>query len=178
MKDAKLCAERKFLNAFSLVSIDVDSKMVRKIKSGLDRKRGISPIIASVLLIALVVVIVSIIALWARGFVKEAVQKSGKSAEQACGEISLDISVSTAENKISVSNKGNVAVYFLSVKKVKSGVSDVQILSEPLSPGDSKSLDAAISGYTSLEITPVILVEGSSSKKAYYCNNNIIQKSL
>ena len=53
-------------------------------KKGVCRgKRGLSPVIASVLLIALVLVLASIIFMWARGFISEQIEKFGNPVELA-----------------------------------------------------------------------------------------------
>ena len=50
---------------------------MNNMKEGI-KKRGLSPVIASVLLILLVLVLASIIFLWARGFIGEQIEKFGE----------------------------------------------------------------------------------------------------
>ena len=82
-------------------------------------KKGLSPVIATVLLISIVVVIALIILLWAMSFFREVIQKQGKSAEQACGEVDLEASLNG--DSLSVINNGNIPVYAVKIRK-KTGV--------------------------------------------------------
>ena len=65
-------------------------------------RRGLSPIIATVLLISLVLVLASIIFLWARAFLPEQIQKFESPIEDACKNVVFDASVS--ENIITIQN--------------------------------------------------------------------------
>ena len=60
------------------------------------KKRGVSPVIATVLLISMVVIIGIIIFLWFRGMVGETVTKFGKNIELACEDVVFDASYSTS----------------------------------------------------------------------------------
>jgi len=98
-------------------------------------KRGLSPVIATMLLIAIVLVLAIIIFLWARSFVGEKVQKDlgngPEPIETACEKVRFSADVSSGirsdENDpsrvtapgltVHVQNDGNVAIYKVQVKK-------------------------------------------------------------
>ena len=73
-------------------------------------KRGISPVIATTLLIAMVVVIGLIVFMWFRGFSQEAVTKfGGTNIDLVCKDVAFDSSYSGGS--IYISNTGNVPIY-------------------------------------------------------------------
>ena len=140
------------------------------------QKRGVSPVIATVLLIAIVIVIASIIFLWARGFVKETIMKQDKPDYQVCGEINLQIEI--VNNKLQVANNGNIPVYILDINKRDGGMFYKQIENIKLGKGaaqeiiDSEGL--GFSTYGEIEIIPAILGLKGSTKTIKYCTEDKI----
>jgi len=53
----------------------------------------LSPVIATVLLIALVLVLAAIIFMWARGFISEQIEKFGTPIEDLCDSVDFDIEI-------------------------------------------------------------------------------------
>jgi flagellin-like protein len=72
-------------------------------------KRGVSPVIATVLLIGIVIVIGLIIFLWLRGLTQEAVFKFDQNIELTCNDVKFSSSYSSGT--LTISNTGNVAIY-------------------------------------------------------------------
>ena len=138
-------------------------------------KKGISPVIATVLLIAIVVVLALIIFLWARGFVSETIIKEGQNVKYACEDVVLEAEYDGYY--LDIVNSGNVPVYQLDVKGVIDGEKETLEDDEfnyGLSIGQSASLDLSFyEEYDSLEIYPVLLGDASSSKKSSICENSI-----
>lgn len=83
-------------------------------------KKGVSPVVATVLLVILALVLAVIIFLWARGFVSEQVEKQGKPTEQVCKEVSFEVdSVQNGEMlELQIVNSGNVPIYNFDIKFV------------------------------------------------------------
>jgi len=133
------------------------------------KKRGISPIIATILLVVIVMVLALIIFLWARGFVKESVRKQGASAQQKCGEISL--SVAYVNDVLEISNNGDVPIYRLEIEKKNEGNIELQREVVKLKSGDSTTISVG-SEYEEIKVIPAILGEAKTSKKIYTCKNN------
>ena len=84
------------------------------------RIKGVTPVIATTLLVAMVVVIGLIIFLWFRGFTQEAVTKfGGTNIELVCKDVVFDSSYSSGE--LFLSNIGNVPIYSFKLKVEKPG---------------------------------------------------------
>jgi flagellin-like protein len=144
----------------------------------MSNRRGVSPVIATVLLIALVLVLALIIFLWSKTFISESVQKNGKAASNVCGLVNLDISsIDSPAGGITlqVVNRGSIPVYGLEIKFL-SGSSSVQSAFDiSVDVGGSASRDIPIQvGTQELIIYPVILgtVSGRADNKAYTCLEN------
>ncbi|NPE26503.1 type IV pilin [Methanococcoides sp. SA1] len=85
-------------------------------------KKGVSPVIASVLMILMVMVLAAIIFLWARGFIGEQIEKFGEPIENYCSQV--DFAVSRYGSELEILNRGNVDIRSLDVKKVRGGDSE------------------------------------------------------
>jgi len=132
------------------------------------KKRAISPVIATVLLIAIVVILALIIFLWARSFIGETIRKSNMPADKACELINLQVSYSG--NSLDVINQGNVPLYRMEVRKISGGSIEKETINERLSAGNAISKEIG-EGYDSIEVLPVILGQTQTSKKSYTCKN-------
>ncbi len=91
-------------------------------------KKGLSPVIASVLLIMLVLVLAMIIFLWARGFISEQIEKFGQPVEQQCEYVDFDVDIlgSSGSYTLDAVNHGNVPIGYLDIKKVRGGASEIK----------------------------------------------------
>ena len=79
------------------------------------RKKGLSPVVATVLLISIVIAIAVIVFLWLRGFAGEAVTKfDGTNVELVCRDV--EFKADYAGGQLSISNTGNVPIYNFKVK--------------------------------------------------------------
>lgn len=93
-------------------------------------KKGISPVIATTLLIAMVVIIALIIFLWFRSVVGDYGVKFGKNIELVCEDVVLYVSYS--EGMLYVTNDGNVPVFKLNLKIESGGGYETTELNEIL----------------------------------------------
>ena len=141
------------------------------------KKRALSPVIASVLLILLVLVLAAIIFLWARGFIGEQIEKFGKPIEQICEDVSFEAYRDGSE--LEVVNKGNVDIRSLDIRMTKGGDSEVSNFNFQVDAGDSAR------GYITFEMsdgsTPESLiayptlvgnVQGAGSNSLFTCINS------
>ena len=143
------------------------------------RKKGLSPVIASVLLIFLVLVLASIVFLWARGFFSEQLEKGGESVENQCKKISFDVELVggyTGGNRVDLefSNTGTVAIHQVSIKEVSAdGEASADPFRLDLGAGDSMRLEAELKGSNLKEIViyPIIIGEvvGGNTNKPFTC---------
>jgi hypothetical protein len=143
------------------------------------KKRGVSPIIATLLLISISVIIAVIIFLWARGFVGEKAEKFGAAIEFACEDIIFEaeaIKNEGADGKIFINNRGNVPINGLEVrqKSLLSGSrKEVGVLNDQITKGDSGDLEfnlASLNEYDELIVVPIILGKVNEQTKSYVCD--------
>lgn len=136
----------------------------------LKNKRGVSPVVATVLLIAIVVVVIAIIFLWSKNFIKETVQKRGIPAEQACGQINLQ--KSCVDGTLSITNLGNIPVYQFDVKKELGSSTAVQHSNDEIGIGESIELFLGTECPSRYKIIPAVLGDAGDARKVYTCVNN------
>ncbi len=98
-------------------------------------KRALSPVIASVLMILLVIVLASIIFLWTKGFVEERIEKFGKPIEETCASVNFE--VSRQGNELEITNRGNIDIRHLDIKMFKGGDSEINKFDMAVDAGDS-----------------------------------------
>ena len=153
-------------------------------------KRWLSPVIATVLLIALVLVLAVIIFLWAKSFISERIEKfPGQAIEDTCAKVSFDAVyyLDGTTPTLEVNNRGNIAIYGLSIKQKKqSGNSKMYNYNFSVDSGKSAkgvidySLYDSSDPTSSIIIYPVVLgtVQGKSLNKQYTCLDNGIEKNI
>lgn len=91
------------------------------------KKRGLSPVIATMLLVAIVVVIGLIIFLWFRGITEEAITKfDGTNIKLVCEEVQFDASYSN--NNVFVLNVGNVPIYKMKMMLISDGSHTTELI--------------------------------------------------
>jgi flagellin-like protein len=135
------------------------------------KKKGLSPVIATVLLISIALILAVIIFMWARNFVSEKVQKFSEPVEDACEQISFDAQAHAG--KIDIVNRGNVALYAVDVRKKSAGTIGVmQFEKSTIGEGETASLvfDSAPEDGVELLVVPIILGEANGYKKSYTCD--------
>ena len=152
-------------------------------------KRGISPIIATLLLISLSVVLAVIVFVWAKSFMSEKTTKFGAPIENSCEDIEFDVEVVSDEvanaDYAYVVNKGNVPLFGIEIREkdeeegkiVTEGTIKIleggTLVSGKSKEIDLSSLDISFSAGDSLIVSPVIIGESSTYKKQYVCSEII-----
>ena len=142
-------------------------------------KAGLSPVIASVLLIMLVLFLAAIVFLWARGFITEQIEKFGKPVEDQCKLIDFDVAVvpgAVGEHALEVVNHGNLNIYRLEIKKFKEGNSEVSKFGFNVNAGDAIKQDTFLmmkdgSKPETITVYPALIgnVRGKDSNKVFTC---------
>tara|TARA_Y100000310_G_C20573298_1_gene759162 strand:+ start:719 stop:1201 length:483 start_codon:yes stop_codon:yes gene_type:complete len=139
-------------------------------------QRGLSPVIASVLLIALVLVLAAIIFLWARGFISEQIEKFGTPIEELCESVNFDIEV--IGNTFEIANRGNVDIHKFDVKVIDvRGESDVNQFAISVRRGESVQDevrfldDKPLTDIEKIIVYPVLAgnVKGKTINKVFTC---------
>ena len=146
------------------------------------KKKGISPVIATTLLIAIVVIIALIIFLWFRGMVGDYGEKFGKNIELVCEEVVLDASYSAGW--LYITNDGNVPVFKINLKIESSGGYTTTDLSEITAPGTpwpetglrqggaySGNIGSSVGSPDEIVLMPVLSgISDKGGKKTYACD--------
>jgi flagellin-like protein len=152
------------------------------------KKRGISPIIATILLISIVLIIAIIIFLWFRGMSKEAITKfEGVNVEIICEEVHFDTEIDSFNNLI-ISNSGNVPIFNMRLEIHKEGNYETKDLkvdwpSDWPSEGVSSGIRAVIpleptislTDVKELKLIPVLLGVSESGKKTHVCKGSTFE---
>lgn len=141
-------------------------------------KKGVSPVIATVLLITIALLLAVVIFFWARNFIGEKTQKFGEPIENSCDQIKFDADVSLSGSSLAVDvvNKGNVPLYGIEVrKKEDGGIVNVGSAGKTVDNGQTESLSvdtssADLTTGSQLVLVPVIIGESGNLKKAYTCD--------
>ncbi len=143
----------------------------------MEQKRGLSPVIATVLLIAIVIVIGLIVFLWLKGITQEAITKfDGKNVQLVCSDVKFDAQYTGGT--IYISNSGNVPIYQFKAKitgdgsysTIVVGNGDPNWPKDGLNQGGAYSGTLQASGATNILLIPVLVGETSAGvKKSYTC---------
>lgn len=134
-------------------------------------KKAISPVISTVLLIAIVIILAIIIFLWASSFVKEKIEKFDKPIENLCKEVKFQASLDV--NELTLVNKGNVPIYKIDVKEQMAGKSKIQNYAPDIGKGGSTTLSISIDSDTeSIIVIPVLLGKSGNQIKEFTCPEN------
>lgn len=145
------------------------------------RKKGLSPVIATVLLISIVIVIGLIVFLWFRGMTEEAITKfDGTNVKLVCEEVSFEADYESGY--LYISNLKDIPIYRIKVKISKDGEYSTEILQSENEGGTwPKSGLLQAQGYSgNLEdvsagdkilLIPVLIGETSDGEAAYTCDD-------
>lgn len=145
-------------------------------------KRGLSPVIATILLIAMVMVIGLIVFMWLRSLTQEKITKfDGTNIQLVCDDVYFQAEYSGGT--LSILNSGNVPIYNFKVKVEGSGsytTSDIGDISTKwagsyetgLDQGAGFSDEISFSG-DQVTLIPVLLGESEEGKKTYTCDGNL-----
>ena len=139
------------------------------------KKMAISPVVATVLLIALVVVIALILFLWFRGMVQESVTKFGKPINVVCDDVVFEASYDSPT--LNILNTGNIPIYQIRLKTYHSdGSFETRELTttdgwvkEGLKQGAAFSGTISISGTTKILVFPILIGTSTKGKKTFVC---------
>ncbi|MCL5018565.1 MAG: hypothetical protein M1416_02235 [Candidatus Pacearchaeota archaeon] len=140
--------------------------------------KGLSPVITTVLLIALVVVSTSIVFLWFRGMVEEGVTKFGKNIKLVCDDV--DFTAEYSSGALSIVNDGNIPIFRVDLRIESDGnfetidVTDIAGINWPatgLAQGGAFSGDISseVGSASKITVFPILIGTSSSGQKTYIC---------
>ena len=146
------------------------------------KKRGISPVIATVLLVLLAVILAIFIFLWARSVLTEKVQKDlgggPMLASEVCQNILFQTDIDSTSGQVIVENTGNVPIYGVQIVEVGEG--SRRVVGNQTFPNVNAvkagktytftSTGAEITSGKQYVVVPIILGTSGEVKKAYICD--------
>lgn len=152
-------------------------------------KKGLAPVIATILIILLTIILLLIVFLWARTWLGEKMQKFNADIEGACEEIGYDASISSTPSgySLTIENKGNVAIYGFELRGTWEGDQKVSAYNIPVQAASSVVQEINLADFEGangepekLEIYPLLLgnIKGKNTNRAYACLNQIQELSL
>src|SRR3989344_8412921 len=149
-----------------------------KVEIRLRNKKALSPVITTVLLIAMVIILAAIIFLWAKFFIGEAIEKEiggvKKTAERFCPDVNFQAGISGTQ--LSIVNKGNVPIHNINIKMKAKGSSDIteyenagELLNLRIGQSKPVILSSDTAEYDEVIIIPVLLGKSGNEQKKYPC---------
>ena len=143
-------------------------------------KRGLSPIVATVLLISIAVVLAGIIFIWAYSFIGESVTKQGRSIEQSCQEVQFEAEADSGD--VYVNNLGDIPLWGIEIRK-KDPIGDITKIDEfedvgSITAGETAgpfSLPPEVQSGDRIIVSPILLGETETEKKKYICDEEFGQ---
>ncbi len=150
-------------------------------------KKGVSPLIATVLLITLVVILIASIILWVKGFVQERISKEGAlaEAESKCTQIAMDIKniqISPGDNTkliVEITNSGSEDISALVLRiEDASGNVNLKTINSKIKPFETFSQTITevntVSG-DKVTIIPHVKPEGTGAP-LIPCSGDVVKK--
>ncbi len=122
-------------------------------------KRGITPVIATVLLISIVVVLIMIIYVIATTFVRDEFKKLGTEINTVCEELAIDAYYSSSENALEIKNNGQHVIMGIAIDKIGTGSSTrEEIKNLNIAGGETKILENMdFSVYEKIIVIPIVI---------------------
>lgn len=146
------------------------------------KRKGVSPIIATVLLVGMVIVLGLIVFTWMRALSKEAITKfDGENVEIICQRVNFDAEF--VGGVISIVNRGNVPIYQMKAKLISAGGHETVNIDElnPDEPWKRYGLNAEDSfvavinntrGASEIVLIPVLLGNADTEKRKFTCEES------
>jgi len=112
------------------------------------KKRGISPVVATTLLVSITLILAVIVFFWARSFIGETVEKNDRAIEMSCDNV--EFLMEAKNGNLTINNIGSVPIYTVEIRVrgrgeikeigraagIKSGETKVFSLPSEIRPGD------------------------------------------
>ncbi len=137
----------------------------------MESKRGISAVIATVLLIVIAIALFVIIYFWINSMQQETILKFNSDIKQSC--LNIDFNVICSSGSVQLQNNANVPLWRADIFIISEGSSRKfpNGLQGPIGSGESASMDG-ITG-TKVKVVPVLLgiSKKTGTEKEYVCSD-------
>jgi flagellin-like protein len=136
-------------------------------------KRGLSSIVATMLLILITIILASIVFLWMRGITEEAITKfDGTNIKLICEEVQFDASY--GNGTLYIMNTGNIPIYKMKVQSFGEGTHNTETIvgswpSTGLNQGGTFSDTIITSNINKIILIPVLIGHSKKGDVAYTC---------
>ena len=159
-------------------------------------KKALSPLVATVLLVALSVTIAAIIYIWLQSFITEQTLKNDALLDKSCEQVGYTSEVSsssTGDMFLTINNVGNIPIYQIYIKSIRADGSSVVWPKSPMTnsatrtpvigPGaiiDLTINDIRDSGAVKIQIIPALYGTGKKSGKPKigFCPTQMQEKDI
>jgi flagellin-like protein len=141
-------------------------------------KRGLSPVIATILLVAISLVLAVIIFLWAISFIGESVEKQGQKIELLCDDVNFDVEAIKSDGKIYIVNRGTVSLYGVEIREKSSigSIEQVETFSGTASVLNGETRDIKLPSVLNIGddivVLPILLGETEEFKRPFTCDRS------
>ena len=150
--------------------------LILNMKTNFLFKRGVSPVVATTLLIAIVIALAGIVFIWAQGFVQEGVHKRGEPIERSYDSLNFEADVvpESGSYTLEINNRADIPIYGFVVRVLGEGETLIEELPPtPVEPGASLRISLAtldLTGISELTVVPILLGRrGDSGNEAFIC---------
>ena len=149
-----------------------------------NKKRGISPVIATILLISIVIAMGLIVFLWFRDFLGDAITKNNQNVEVVCEDV--EFKVQYISGTLQIQNDGNIPIYRIKIKKISSSgeFEEIDITTDDgwptngLNNGGIATINHNANGYKEMVVIPILLGQTSEAKKTFECRESNGEKII
>src|SRR3989344_4667758 len=143
-------------------------------------KRGLSPIVATVLLVSIAVVLAGIIFFWAYSFIGESVTKDGQAVDQVCKDVDFEAEVSSylGTKSLLIKNVGDIPIWGVQIKEKNIIGGDLTEVNDFSDTGIKSGETAEVGINTDsseLVVAPVLMGETETERKKYICGEEFSQ---
>jgi len=141
-------------------------------------KKGLSPLGATVILVAVAVIIIALLFVWMKNVEKEEIEKFNLPARDICQKIG--ISAELSGTTISITNRGGIPIYGINIEIVRDGEITTRFLRTRdglIESGETDSIKLTTSDLSGqideLAVVPLILGESKKTgdKRLHTCSN-------
>jgi flagellin-like protein len=134
-------------------------------------KRGLSPIVATVLLVSITLVLAVIVFFWARSFIGETIEKNERAIELSCEDV--DFFIEARQGNLSVQNIGSIPIYAVEIRISGQGeIKEIGQTGDTVDPGETAifALPSEARPGDTIIAVPILLGETDTERVTHVCD--------
>ncbi len=140
--------------------------------------RGISPVIATVILVAIAVSITLLAFTWSKALIPEQLTIGGKNIQLVCADVVFEATYT--QGVLRIANMGNIPIYSIEMRRNLQGsytTARIQNVTE-LQPGAIFTLTFTPDDAKSITLYPILLGSSNSGDQTFTCTEHGITITL